>query len=124
MMKCCFDKRVWIGIRVLAVGPLVIDPHAGRVGLRMQAGLACPLSMLVMTRGMRQDAPSAGEPGGRCQASIGRAADITRLRREVEPLNHHASEPEAPARDERAAGAGPREAQAYARRHGDSGVPG
>ncbi len=43
MMKCCFDKRVWIGIGVLAVGLLVIDPHAGRVGLRMQAGLACPL---------------------------------------------------------------------------------
>ncbi len=53
MMKCCFDKRVWAGLGVLAVVLLVADPHAGWVALPVLAGLACPLSMLLMMRGMR-----------------------------------------------------------------------
>ena len=53
MMKCCFDKRVWAGLGVLAVILLVADPHAGWVALPVLAGLACPLSMLLMMRGMR-----------------------------------------------------------------------
>lgn len=40
MTRCCFDKRVWIGLGVLAVGLLIIDPHAGWAALPVLAGLA------------------------------------------------------------------------------------
>ncbi len=40
MMKCCFGKRVWTGLGVLAVGLLIIHPHAGRAALPVLAGLA------------------------------------------------------------------------------------
>ncbi len=45
MMRCCFDKRVWIGLGALAVGLLIADPRAGWVALPVLAGLACPLSI-------------------------------------------------------------------------------
>src|SRR6266852_2155248 len=66
MMRCCFDKRVWIGLGVLAAGLLIVDPRAGWVALPVFAGLACPVSMLVMMRGMRHPAgpPEAAAPGG------------------------------------------------------------
>jgi hypothetical protein len=79
MMKCCFDRRVWIGLGVLAVGLLVADPRAGWVALPVLAGLACPLSMLLMMRSMRRPA-AAGD------AERDRDAEIARLRREIQQL--------------------------------------
>ncbi len=128
MMRCCFDNRVCIGLGLVATGPLVIDPCAGRVALRMPAGLTGPLSMLVMTRGMRLGAPCAREPDGRGQARADRADDIPWLRREVELLIYHAGEPGAPKIDEQAAGAGPPGTLALAlalpQRDGDHGRAG
>src|SRR5438445_8949506 len=122
MMKCCFDKRVWAGLGVLAVILLVFDPHLGWVALPVLAGLACPLSMLVMMRGMRRDAARAPEPEAAGQADSCRAAEIARLRREIDRLRHHASVSCAPAGDERPVGAGPR--KALAQGDGDRGRPG
>ncbi len=98
MMKCCFDKRVWIGLGVLAAGLLVLDPRAGWVALPVLAGLACPVSMLFMMRGMRRGTGSAREaPGG--EPAVGdstekgdRAAEIARLRREIQQLKAQASD--------------------------------
>jgi hypothetical protein len=105
MMKCCFDKRVWLGLGLLAAGLLVFSPHLGWVALPVLAGLACPLSMLVMMRGMRRGAACAREPEGGRQAEAGRAAGIAGLRREIELLRHHAGEPGAASYDQRAVGA-------------------
>ena len=104
MMRCCFDKRVWIGLGVLAAGPLIVDPRVGWVALPVLAGLACPVSMLVMMRGMRQVAgPATAAPGG--EPTVGardaegdRAAEIARLRHEIRQLK-------APAGDVALAGA-------------------
>jgi uncharacterized SAM-binding protein YcdF (DUF218 family) len=85
MMKCCFDKRVWAGLGVLAVVLLVADPHAGWAALPVLAGLACPLSMLFMMRGMRGGAEGS--------AAGDRAAEIARLRREIGQLRADASGP-------------------------------
>jgi Protein of unknown function (DUF2933) len=92
MMKCCFDKRVWIALGVLAAGLLIADPRAGWVALPVLAGLACPVSMLFMMRGMRRDTGSAAAPGGEPAAgAVNRAAEIARLRSEIELLKRHAS---------------------------------
>jgi hypothetical protein len=92
MMRCCFDKRVWIGLGALAAGLLIVDPHVGWVALPVLAGLACPVSMLFMMRGMRHPAGSVtaapgGEPGaGAGTAEADRAAEIARLRDEIRQL--------------------------------------
>ena len=99
MMRCCFDQRVWIGLGVLAVGLLIADPRAGWVAVPVLAGLACPLSMLFMMRGMRRDtgataAATGGEPAaGDGTAGADRAAEIARLRSEIELLKGQASAP-------------------------------
>jgi hypothetical protein len=99
MMRCCFDKRVWIGLGVLAAGLLIVDPRVGWVALPVLAGLACPVSMLVMMRGMRPGIGSAGAaaPGGEHVAGIrdsacDRAVEIGRLRREIRQLQAHAGD--------------------------------
>lgn len=94
MMKCCFDKRVWAGLGGLAVFLLVADPHAGRVALPVLAGLACPLSMLLMMRGMRGGAGRAATgPAPAAPAAADRAAEIARLRREISQLRAESDNP-------------------------------
>ena len=98
MMRCCFDKRVWIGLGVVAVGLLVVDPRAGWGALPVLAVLACPVSMLFMMRGMRQGTGSAtaapgGESAGGARTAQGdRAAEIARLRREIGQLRAQAGD--------------------------------
>jgi len=97
MMRCCFDKRAWIGLGVLAAGLLVVDPRAGWVALPVLAGLACPVSMLLMMRGMRHPAGSAmaapdGELADAGRAEGDRAAEIARLRREIQQLKADAGD--------------------------------
>jgi hypothetical protein len=89
-MRCCFDKRVWIGLGALAVGLLIADPRAGWVALPVLAGLACPLSILFMMRGMRRGTgvTAPGAPGGERaagSAAADRATEIARLRSEPSP---------------------------------------
>ncbi len=89
MLKCCFDKRVWIGFGMLAAGLLLANPRLGWAALPVLAGLACPVSMLVMMRGMRRDTGCAAATGGE-QAAGDRAAQIAPLREEIELLKGHA----------------------------------
>jgi hypothetical protein len=95
-MRCCFDKRVWIGLGALAVGLLIADPRAGWVALPVLAGLACPLSILFMMRGMRRGTgvTAPGAPGGERaagSAAADRATEIARLRSEIELLKGQAA---------------------------------
>jgi hypothetical protein len=95
-MRCCSGKRVWIGLGVLAAVLLVVDPRAGWVALPVLAGLACPVSMLFMMRGMRQGGGSAvaapgGDPAAGDPAAAGdRAAEIARLHSEIQQLKANA----------------------------------
>ena len=102
MLRCCFDKRVWIGLGLVAVALLIADPRAGWVALPVLVSLACPLSMLVMLGGMRRGAAVPDVRGGG-QAAAGatadRAAEIARLRAEIGLLRTRAGEA-APARGE------------------------
>jgi hypothetical protein len=81
MMKCCFDKRVWIGAGVLAAALLLTDPRLGWAALPVLAGLACPVSMVLMMRRMGSDQARGTDP-----ADGGRAAEIARLRQEIDQL--------------------------------------
>ncbi len=47
-MRMCFDKRVLIGLAVLAVALLAINPSLFGAALPILVLLACPLSMVVM----------------------------------------------------------------------------
>ena len=96
MMKCCFGQRAWIGLGVLAAGLLIEGPQVGWVALPVLAGLACPAPMIVMMRGMRRGAgpgttaPGGGQAAGSPAADGERAAEIARLRREIELLRARA----------------------------------
>jgi len=95
MMRCCFDKRVWTGLGLLAVGLLVADPRAGWAALPLLASLACPVSMLFMIRRVRRGAgPAMAGPGGELAGGArgtegDRTARIARLRGEIRQLKAH-----------------------------------
>ncbi len=80
----CYDKRVLVGLAALAVVGIVLAPSSAWTLLPVLALLACPLSMLVMTRSMRN-----GSQCGR-QASAapgsGTEGEIRRLRAELDDL--------------------------------------
>ena len=88
MLKCCFDKRVWAALGVLAVVLLLTDPRLGWAVLPVLAGLACPVSMLFMMGGVGRGSADARPLEGQ-RADAGRAAEISRLRREIEQLKEH-----------------------------------
>ncbi len=90
MLNCCFDKRVWAGLGVLAAVLLLADPRLGWTALPVLAGLACPMSMLFMMRGMARSRTGAPEPPDAQRPDPGRAAEIARLRREIEQLKENA----------------------------------
>ena len=84
MLKSCFDKRVWAGLGVLAAVLLLADPRLGWTALPVLAGLACPISMLFMMRGMAR-----GRTGAPAPPDSGRTAEIARLRREIGQLKEN-----------------------------------
>ena len=95
MLKCCFDRRVWAGLAVLATVLLLTDPRLGWAALPVLAGLVCPMSMLFMMRGMARDRACAARPQdaqqpGPPSPDTARAAEIARLRREIEQLKQRA----------------------------------
>jgi len=51
-MRWCFDRRVLIGLGVVAAGVLLLRPSAFATALPVLVLAICPLSMLLMLRGM------------------------------------------------------------------------
>lgn len=87
----CFNRRVLIGLGLVALGVLVVAPGAFSRVLPLLVVAACPLSMLLMMRGM-------SGTGGSCQtgkATRGAADgtdEIGRLRSEIAQLRAERSE--------------------------------
>ena len=52
LRSCCFNWRVWAGAGVIALGVLALAPGAAGAVVPVALGLACPLSMILMMRGM------------------------------------------------------------------------
>lgn len=82
---CCFNRKVLMGLGALALGVLVVAPQLFFRVLPLLFVAACPLSMLLMMRGMSGN-------GGQCsngrasQPGAGHDAEIARLRSEIERL--------------------------------------
>lgn len=77
----CFNRKVLAGLGVVALGLLVFAPGALGSALPALVMLACPLSMVVMMRGMS----SAGRQGAEPAEPVA-DAETTRLRAEVDQL--------------------------------------
>lgn len=86
----CFDKRVLIGLGVAAVVVLLAAPGVAGAVLPVLLVAACPLSMLVMMRGMHGGQRGAGTtpPGD------ARDAEVARLRAEVAELKGSQPQPQ------------------------------
>lgn len=91
-MKWCFDTRVLIGLAAVAVGVLVFAPRYAATLLPVLVLLACPLSMLIMMRGMGGQAgrQSAGGDGGSSDGGdavpSSEDAEVRRLQEEINTL--------------------------------------
>ena len=76
----CLNKRVLIGLGVIAVGVLVVSPRSFGAAAPVLMMAACPLSMLFMMRTMNRggascDTDAAAETGEAALAERG-AADV------------------------------------------------
>ncbi|MGW8437926.1 hypothetical protein ACWGKS_22495 [Nocardiopsis sp. NPDC055879] len=75
----CLDKRVLIGLGVLVLGVLVLAPQWWGPAFVIAVALVCPMSMLLMMRGMRGASSSA-------ETTAAQEEELARLRTEVERL--------------------------------------
>lgn len=86
MIKCCLNPKVIGGLALVAVGVLIVSPHAFGRALPLLLGLICPLSMVgmvvMMARGAKAGPPSTDDQ----EAVSDRRAEVARLRAEVQQL--------------------------------------
>jgi hypothetical protein len=80
----CFNHKVMIGLGVVALGVLALAPGAFLAALPVLLVLACPLSMVLMMRGMAGNNQHA-EPD-QAPAASSTDAEITRMWAEVDQL--------------------------------------
>ncbi len=95
----CFNKRVLGGLAIVALGTLVVAPEfVGRV-IPLLLVLACPLSMVLMMRGMSGGKHSCSTDGGARTATGAQGeaastpldAEVRELREEVNRLRAEAA---------------------------------
>ena len=99
MLKCCLNRKVIIGLAVVAVGVLAVDPHVFTRVLPYLFFAICPLSMLLMMRAMSGNRASGGmgamsgcssmsngngQPGA--TSAPAPDAEVARLRAELDQL--------------------------------------
>ena len=83
-MRMCFDRRVLASLAVLAAAVLIVQPRWFGVALPLMLALACPLSMLLMMRGMNRGQDCVPTTSDRSAAND--TDDINVLRAEVRQL--------------------------------------
>jgi hypothetical protein len=61
MLKMCLNWKVLVGLAVLGVGIYAVAPDVAAAALPILLLALCPLSMLLMMKGMHGDGPQAPE---------------------------------------------------------------
>jgi len=82
----CIDRRVLIGLAVLALGVFLFDPGLLRGILPLMLIAICPLSMLFMMRSMGGH-QSSQEPAVKGSGAGNDQPDVSSLRRELAELS-------------------------------------
>ena len=78
-MGMCFNKRVVIGLGVVALGVLALAPNLLGSVAPLLLLAACPLSMVFMMRAMNRDGASCGTSAGDAAAdgqAAGRSGEL------------------------------------------------
>ncbi len=82
MFKCCFNRKVLIGLAIVAGGLLLLAPGTLRSAGPLLFIAVCPLSMLLMMRGMSRGTTTScptTPAGTKTTAEIDKDAEIARL---------------------------------------------
>jgi hypothetical protein len=83
----CFNRKVLIGLGAVAFGVLVVAPQLLSRMLPLLFVAACPLSMVLMMRGMSGNSGQCTNEGA-SRPGVSHEAEIARLRAEIERLRH------------------------------------
>lgn len=93
----CLNRKVVGGLAVAALAVLVFAPSAFSPVLLLLVAAACPIGMLLMMRGAAGACQrKEGEAGETAAGPTPAAAEITRLRHEVERLRAGQPQPTPP----------------------------
>lgn len=87
MLKVCLDWRVLVGLVALGVGIYVVAPGAVVAALPILSLAACPLSMLLMMKAMRESPGEAGESRA-TDDGLTREEQLARMRAQQEILSN------------------------------------
>lgn len=92
----CFNRKVLVGLGVVALGVLAFAPSAFGAALPVLVLLACPLSMVFMMRAMGDRSTSGGgsqsatatpaDQAAQAEANGPTGAELTSLQAEVDQL--------------------------------------
>jgi hypothetical protein len=88
-MGTCLNRNVLIGLGVVAGGVLILAPQAFLATVPLLLVLACPLSMILMMRGMEASRSAETEPPDDTTTPArtdDQASETTRLRAEIDQL--------------------------------------
>lgn len=85
-MRCCLNPKVIGGLALVAVGVLVLAPHAFGAALSVLIVLICPLSMIAMAIAMARRGNSGSTSCGTGSHVEDRRAELAELRQEVQRL--------------------------------------
>ena len=105
-MKMCINKKVVVGLAAVAGGILLFAPRAFGAALPLLFLLVCPLSMVLMMRGMAggrscgasDSAPTSAEGISASATPAGDDAELIRLRAEVDQLHAEIRDRDEPVR--------------------------
>lgn len=80
MLKCCLNWKVIAGLVVVGAGIFALAPDLALSALPILLLAICPLSMMLMMRGMQGNEGEAEEQGAAQEANLSREQQIDRLR--------------------------------------------
>ena len=82
----CFNRKVLVGVAVVAAGALALAPGSFASVLPLLVLAVCPLSMVFTMRGMNREKSRGNTPSSTASTSIDTDTELTRRRAEIDQL--------------------------------------